>query len=159
MPVTMEQVRAHLDRDEPDYPAAAQLGANAIPHLAQLVQSSDPMLASKATYLASLIQGDRSNAVLEQAAHSSHIEVRIAAAAGIRNVEQSPVSLADTLLQDQDAGVRKVALRSIEARSIKSPTTGPRSMEGLQIKVEEAAQRDPNIFIRNLARQIADKSQ
>ena len=46
MPVSMEQVRAHLDRDEPDYPAAAQLGPEALPHLRQLAQGDDPMLAS-----------------------------------------------------------------------------------------------------------------
>jgi hypothetical protein len=155
VPVTMKQVRAQLDRDEPDYPAAAQLGANAIPHLAQLVQNSDPMLASKAAYLASLIQDDRSNAVLKQAAHSSHNEVRIAAAAGIRNIE-SPISLADILLNDRDVGVRKVALRSIEARSTRSSTNGARFLKGLKVKVQEVAQRDSDIFIRNLASRIAN---
>lgn len=149
MPVTMEQVRAHLDRDEPDYPAAAQLGADAIPHLMQLVQGSDPMLASKAAYLASLIQSDRSNAVLEQAARSSHNEVRIAAAAGVRNLKQAPVPLIDTLLKDLDVGVRKVILRSLEVQPVK----------GLKAKVQEIAQKDSDAFIRNLAKQIANRLQ
>ena len=147
MPVTMKQVRAHLDRDEPDYPAAAQLGANALPHLAQLVQGTDPMLASKAAYLASLIQSDRSIAVLEQAANSSHKEVRIAAAAGVRNLKQAPISLVDTLLRDPDVGVRKVTLRSIEAQS----------MKGFKIKIEEIAKKDSDGFIRILASQIANR--
>jgi hypothetical protein len=154
--VTMKQVRAHLDRDEPDYPAAAQLGVDAIPHLVQLVVGSDPMLASKAAYLASLVQDDRSKAVLEQAASNPHVEVRIAAAAGMRNVEQSPTALADILLNDGDVGVRKIALRSIEARSLKSATVGPQSMQGLKAKVREAAQSDSDIFIRNLASRIVD---
>jgi hypothetical protein len=149
MPVTMEQVRAHLDRDEPDYPAAAQLGANALPHLAQLVQGTDPMLASKAAYLASLIQSDRSIAVLEQAANSSHNEVRVAAAAGVRNLKQAPISLVDTLLKDPYVGVRKVTLRSIEAQP----------MKGLKVKIEEIAKKDSDGFIRNLASQIANRLQ
>jgi hypothetical protein len=36
MPVTMEQVRAFLDPEEPDYQQAAQLGPEALPHLEEL---------------------------------------------------------------------------------------------------------------------------
>jgi hypothetical protein len=50
------RVRAALEPEEPDYAAAAQLGP-AVPHLQTLIQGDDPMLASKASYLASLIQG------------------------------------------------------------------------------------------------------
>jgi hypothetical protein len=147
MPVTMKQVRAHLDPEEPDYSAAAQLGPDAIPHVVRLVQGTDPMLASKAAFLASLIQSNRSIAILEQAANSSRAEVRIAAAAGVRNLKRAPVSLVDTLLKDPDVGVRKVTLRSIEAQP----------MKGLKAKIEEIAQKDSDGFIRNLASQIAKR--
>jgi hypothetical protein len=147
MPVTMKQVRAHLDREEPDYLAASQLGSDAIPHLMQIVKGSDSMLASKAVYLASLIKSDQSNDILEQAATSTHIEVRIAAAAGIRNIKKAPISLIDNLLKDQDLGVRKVTLNSIKVRPIK----------GLKVKIEDIAQKDPEVFIRNLASEIAKR--
>jgi hypothetical protein len=143
----MKQVRAHLDPEEPDYSAAAQLGADALPYLAQLIQGTDTMLASKAAYLASLIPGDRSIAVLEQAAKSPHAAVRVAAAAGVRNLEQAPVSLVDALLKDGDIGVRKVTLRSIEARP----------MKGLKGRIEEIARKDSEVFIRNLANEIAKR--
>ena len=63
MPVTMQQVRLILDSEEPDYGLGAQLGAEALPHLETLVRSGNPMLASKAVYLASLIPEPRSAAL------------------------------------------------------------------------------------------------
>lgn len=145
--VTIKKVRAHLDPEEPDYAAAAQLGAGAMPHLKQLVQGSDAMLASKAAYLASMIQSDESGAVLQQAASSSHITVRIAAAAGIRNLRQAPMSLVENLLKDGDMGVRKVTLNSIKARPIKN----------VKIKVDNIAQNDSEVFLRNLATEISKR--
>ena len=57
MAVTMQQVLAQIDKDEPDYERAAKLGKGALPHLRQIIEADDPMLASKATYAASLIGG------------------------------------------------------------------------------------------------------
>lgn len=48
MTVTMNDVRAQLDPDEPNYDAAVQPGAEALPVLEQLVRGDDPMLAAKA---------------------------------------------------------------------------------------------------------------
>ena len=58
MSITMKDVRAQLDRDEPDYKEAAMLGQDAIPYLSELVKGPDAMLASKAAYLASLIKSE-----------------------------------------------------------------------------------------------------
>jgi HEAT repeat protein len=118
MNLTMEQVCRVLDPDELDYPAAAaSLGPEAIPFLRRIVASDHPTLASKATYLASLIQSDQAISVLEEAVHSSSPAVRVAAAAGISNLAPSP--RADTflsaLLMAPDAGVRKAALDSVAA--------------------------------------------
>jgi hypothetical protein len=147
MPVTMKQVRAHLDPDEPDYAAAAQLGPGAIPHLKQLVQGADPMLASKAAYLASLIQSGQSADVLELAARSSHDEVRVAAAAGLRNLSQVPGPLLDNLLKDLDPGVRKVTLHSLAAKPV----------AGVKTKVEDIAKNDPDELLRDLAKDIFNR--
>lgn len=82
---TETQVRKYLDPEEPDYPAAAAaLGVEALPVLETLVQRGDPLLASKAAYLASLIPHEHAARVLEQAAQSDHPTVRIAAAAGLQ---------------------------------------------------------------------------
>lgn len=113
MPVTMQQVRAALDPDEPDYRRAAGLGPDALPYLERLVRGKDVLLASKATYLASLIDDPRSPAVIEAAAKSRDPALRVAAAAGARNLPaRSGSVILLTLLDDSDVGVRKVALRS-----------------------------------------------
>lgn len=114
MAATMDDVRAYLDAEEVDYEAAALLGAEALPLLEQLVHGDDPMLASKATYLASLIPGDQRSAILADAATSPVDTVRVAAASGLANLEEADAAtLADGLLGDTDVGVRKQALRSV----------------------------------------------
>jgi HEAT repeat protein len=148
MAVTMRQVRAQLDRDEPDYAEAARLGPDAIPHLMQLVQGTDAMLASKAAYLASLIQSANTVDVLEIAANSPYAQVRVSAAAGISNLAQPPATpLLDRLLKDQDVGVRQYALRSIE---VHQPA-------GIRKQVQEIARNDPDIDLQQLADRVANQ--
>lgn len=118
MAVTMDQVRAALDPEEPQYEeAAARLGADALPHLDQLVGGSDPGLASKAASLAGMIAGERAVAVLEKAAAASDPRVRVAAAGGARNLpDQAASRVLARLVTDRDVGVQKVALRSTPRR-------------------------------------------
>jgi hypothetical protein len=115
MVVTKQQVIDMLNADEPNYPEAAKLGPDALPHLDTLVKTADPLLASKATYLASLIQGEQSLDVLRAAAQSNHPEVRVAAAAGARNLSITVVKdILLKLLTDEDIGVREEALNSLK---------------------------------------------
>jgi HEAT repeat protein len=117
MAVTMKQVRAALDPEEPDYEKAAQLGPEALPHLEKLVNSGDTMLASKAAYLAGLIKAPKSADVVATAAHSSDPAVRVAAAATASNLSPSAASdvLVD-LVADPDPGVRKVARAGVPSK-------------------------------------------
>jgi hypothetical protein len=112
------QVRKYLDPEEPDYKAAAAaLGAEALPVLESLVREAEPLLASKAAYLASLIPDEQATRVLEQAARSDHATVRVAAAAGLQKRADVPSDLAGELLSDPDAGVRKVAAKAARGRA------------------------------------------
>lgn len=147
MPVTMEQVLAELNRDEPDYAQAAQLGSDALPHLMRLVGEGDPGLASKATYLASFINAEGSAAVVELAARSSNQVVRIAAAGSLSNLKDIPSALAASLLNDEDVGVRKLTLKALE---VHRPTN-------VKTKVQEIANSDPNMGLRQLASQIVNQ--
>jgi HEAT repeat protein len=107
----MQDVRKVLDPDEPDYAAAAELGEEALPHLEQLVRGDDAMLASKATYAASLIRGGADT--VETAADSEDPVVRVAAAAAARNLPPERAQLVlRRLSDDEDAGIRKVARAS-----------------------------------------------
>lgn len=116
MAVTEAEVRKHLDPEEPNYPAAAAaLGAEALPVLERLVSASDPLLASKAAYLAALIPDPAAARVLEIAAGSPEATVRVAAAAGAQRRPELAAAL-ESLLTDRDPGVRKVAERAAGRR-------------------------------------------
>lgn len=144
MAVTLQQVLNQLDTDEPNYPALAALGPEAVPHLASLVRGEDAGLASKAAYLASLIQSEDSAEVLAVAAGSSHEVVRVAAASGLRNLSaDQALPLAGRLLDDADAGVRKQALRA----------AGRLGLGTLEAKVKAVASADTDTALRQVAAQ------
>jgi len=145
MAVTMKQVRAALEPEEPNYDRAAKLGADALPHLGRLVRGDDAMLASKAAYLAGLIDSDKSPAVLEQAAESDVPAVRVAAAAAVQHLSADVPELFDRLLSDDDAGVRRSALKSVASAK----------PQGVQAKVNELASGDATEHVRDLARETA----
>ena len=134
MAVEMQDVRAALEPEEPDYQAAAALGPDALPHLEVLVHEDDPMLASKAAYAASLLEGNQGQAVITAAAQHSDSAVRVAAAAAARNLPASDASdVLSGLIADADPGVRKVARASVPGDASQALTDqlreGPSSTE------------------------------
>jgi HEAT repeats len=115
MPVTMKQVLAEIDKDEPNYPAFTQLGPEALPHLQMIIEADDPLKAAKAAYAASIIGGDESIPALRTAADHHDPQVRIAAAQGMRNLaDKAPSDLVLKSLNDSDSGVRKLAIDTAE---------------------------------------------
>ena len=148
MAVTMKDVRAELDREEPKYEEAARLGSEALPFLEELVKGQDVMLASKAAYLASMIKGDRSAKILIEAASHPDAVVRVAAASGLRNLSEHDAGrVLDKLAADGDQGVRKVAVKSV---------AGFRSPE-MVARVQRIAEKDPEPFIREIASRSVQK--
>jgi HEAT repeat protein len=147
MTVTREQVLAQLYPDEPDYGGAAQLGPEALPHLRQLVEEGDPDIASKATSLASVIDAAESAEVVDTAARSPDPVIRVAAAGALGNLSEMPGPLAQSMLNDEDVGVRKLALRSLEKQQ----------PAGFKQNVQEMAADDPNPMLRELAVRVADQ--
>ena len=117
MAVDMEQVRAALEPEEPDYPRAAKsLGADALPHLERIITGDQTGLAAKAAYLAGVIGTDKCVPAMQKAAASGQAVVRIAAAAAARHLpDEYRDSLVLQLVDDGDAGVQKVALNSAPA--------------------------------------------
>src|SRR5215207_6666628 len=119
MPVTKEQVIVERDTDELDYQALARMfGAEAIPVLRAIVNEDDPMRSSKATYLASMIAGDEGDAIVAEAAQHSNPVVRVAAAGAARDLANPSEAVLSTLLAHNDAGVRKLSLRSIADKAV-----------------------------------------
>jgi HEAT repeat protein len=144
MAVTMQQVRSALDVEEPDYPAAAALGPEALPHLEKLVKEADSHLASKATYLSGLIAGPGSVNVLMAAAQRGDPVIRVAAAAAIRHLPSNQVAdVLVFLLDDADASVRRLALDAVRADA---------SAE-LRSRVERMARTAADPVTRNASRE------
>jgi HEAT repeat protein len=144
----MEQVRAELEKDEPRYARAAGLGPDALPHLEELARDDDPMIASKAVYLAGLIQHEAADRVLTEAASHDDPRIRLAAASTARHRSGEAASeVLVPLVNDDDMGVRKVALRSVP-----SEPTGDlrRAVEGLADAPDEATRRLSQQTLRRL---------
>lgn len=142
MPVTMRTVRAWLDAEEVEYVKAKRMGAAAVPFLMELAQGGDLALASKATYLASLIDSEQSAAVLETAAARNEPVLKVAAASGMRNLpDEKAERILELLKNDPDAGVRKVLVKS--ADRFKSARMANR--------VQQMADSDPEPFVREMA--------
>lgn len=147
MAVSMKQVTTALSAEETDYPEAAKLGVGAIPHLRKLVAGDDTMMASKAAYLAGLIDAEGSGAILAQAAKSDQAVVRVAAANSLANLSNADATLFEGLLSDPDVGVRKATVRSV----------GSAGRADLKPLVEQLASGDTADSIRELAATTAKK--
>lgn len=117
MAVDMEQVRAALEPEEPNYPRAAKtLGVEALPHLETIITGDHTGLAAKAAYLAGLIGTDACLPAMKKAASSGQAVVRIAAAATARHLpDQYRSDMVVQLVDDGDPGVQKTALASAPA--------------------------------------------
>jgi HEAT repeat protein len=143
MPVTMQQVLTEIDKDEPNYAAAAALGPEALPSLQMIIDADDPLRAAKAAYAASLIGGPASVAVLKTAAAHRDPQVRIAAAHGLKNsADAAPSEVLGQLLEDHDSGVRKSALS----------TVGALRRSDLNDRVAAIAKQDPEEHLRTAAK-------
>lgn len=118
MVITLGQVLSILDIDEPRYSMVGKLGSEALPHLETLVRTAEPMLASKAAFMAGLIDHDRSVSILMTAAQSKDAMVRMAAAGGCRYIRLPRINdVLNRLKNDEDIGVRNKALKIIRLRS------------------------------------------
>jgi HEAT repeat protein len=145
MPVSMDQVLEILEAEEPDYARGVALGPDVLPQLATLAEGPDPGLAAKAVSLAALVQDQRSTAILETAARSPEPIVRVAAAHAASNLpDEAGAGVLLSLLDDQDVGVRKVALSSV----------GDAASEELRTKVAQLSESDDVSELRDLSRDV-----
>jgi len=118
MTLTLADVRGALLPDEPRYQKiAAAFGADALPHLKSLIEQQSP-LATKAAYLAGLIDDPAAVEVLRAASASPRADVRVSAAFAAHH---SPIAAVDQILanleRDPDEGVRVHAARAKARRA------------------------------------------
>lgn len=115
-----EELLAFLRQDELDYPEGAlKFGEAALPFLSELVASSDENLAMKAAYLVGYIEGDAADQILEKAANTGSVPIRVAAAFGAKNRKSSTAeSILTRALGDSNPSVVKFALLSTKASKL-----------------------------------------
>lgn len=150
MPITLEELRALLGSDEPDYEAIAQLlDLSAVSHLQTLARGPDVMLATKAVYAASLIPGSQSEAVVAEAADSSQPLLRIASASALANLpETSRNRVAEHLIDDAEVSVKKLVIKSL---------SGPVTPQ-LRDRLDQLASAGETPVIRKLAQDTLGES-
>ncbi|MEO6681322.1 MAG: HEAT repeat domain-containing protein [Ginsengibacter sp.] len=106
-----------LRQDELDYPAAAaKFGPAVLPILQEILKSDDENLATKAAYLVGYIKDESTPQILTDAADNKFATVRIAAAYGAQKIKSSPAAakILKKVLEDNDAGVLKMAIKSVK---------------------------------------------
>lgn len=149
MAVTLDTVRSWLDSDEPNYKAAARLGPQILPHLKTLIASGDERYASKAAYLATLIDDERAVEVLKHAASSPSSLVRIAVAGGLDKIKRPSVAgVIMSLLSDRDPSVRKFAIKA----------AGASGNPALIARLDSLSRNDPSSGLRTLASKAANEA-
>lgn len=143
MALTPLELRLRLSSDEPDYgQLAPQIDDALVPALAQLANDPDPMLASKAVYLASLVNKPRAHQIVEAASDSPRPLVRIASASALVNLPDSVRNpIADKLLDADDVSLQKLAIKSVQ-RTAPAP---------LKQKIERISRESPSELLRNLS--------
>ncbi|TDN37380.1 HEAT repeat domain-containing protein [Hymenobacter sp. UV11] len=144
---TREELARLINLDEPDYPSIVrQLTPDDIPLLTQLSQDPNPGLATKAISCLGLMHSEAAMTGLQAAATHPDPVYRVAAAHALRNAPTSAtaVRLLGKLLDDQDVGVRKLALKSVDVGNITS----------LKEQVRQLNLREPNEALKNMSQNI-----
>ena len=149
MPLSYAELKALLDVDEPDYQTLAVIATGAMRHLRKLAASADESVASKAVSLAGIIGDSSSLGVIGDAVKSRHALVRVAAAHAASLLPDSPQAarVVNSLLNDRDIGVVKLAARAAERQSgagmaAKAKRANARMASVVRAAVKENSQRE-----------------
>ncbi|MCA5892922.1 hypothetical protein LEP48_06080 [Isoptericola sp. NEAU-Y5] len=111
--MTLDELRRLLDADETQYDAiAARLTPDDLPTVRELAHDENPLRASKAVYLASLLGG--ADVVVEAATADDPI-LRAASASALTNLPpRERAGIAEKLVGRGDVAVDKLVIRSLE---------------------------------------------
>lgn len=141
------QIIAYLRQDETDYAAAAAaVGPPALPILKDIAMGNDEMLASKAVYLASMINDPAKEEVLQAAANHQSPLVRVAAAATADKLETSRAEvMLNQLVDDADVGVSKFSMRSIQKKGLS---------KNFRVKLKNIQDKSPNDSLKVFAKDM-----
>jgi len=145
-----ERIVNLLSAYEPDYSRiTAKLSEKDIPILNELVMQGPVDVAARAIICLGWLSSEKGIPAIEFAAKSDNPILRLTAAHSLGNLSNKPGAwdLICGLLDDNDIGVRKFALKSI----------GHSKIPHLKEKVVQVSLSDPNEHIRKLAEHVLEK--
>ncbi len=123
MPHTRVEIIKMIDLDEPDYEQILKkLNPDDVPILTALTNDPNVAIAVKAISCLGLMNSDKAVAGIQVAVLHPNPVLRVAAAHALRNATAVPaaVQMIDHLLDDNDIGVRKFALKTVSHANISS---------------------------------------
>jgi HEAT repeat protein len=142
MAKSVAQISQQLSDLEPSDRTYAGLGASEVGPLTELLDDKEGWLAARAVHALSRIDAEPARRAVVAAADSPMLEVRVAAATSARSL-QPDVSdeVLGRLLDDQQAAVRKFAIRS----------TSNRNNETIRRRIAEIAAHDADLRLQRVA--------
>lgn len=152
MPLSKEELIKLINVDEPDYPSIiSKLSEEDIPTLVELSKDANPAIATKAISCLGLMKSERALRGLQEVVNHEDPVRRVAVANSLKNMIaiQGSVQLLDHLLDDNDVGVRKFALKTVESGRVLQ----------LKEKVKTLTQREANPALKSLSQQVLQKLQ
>lgn len=122
MKYTLQDVQGFLLSEEPVYEEINKmLDNNALPLLDHIVKGDDVMMATKATYMASLLPSREAYAIVYYAAQHKDELLKLAAASSLPNLPPLyRVKIAGILLQEKDPAIQKLVLKAFLDKPTKS---------------------------------------
>jgi hypothetical protein len=153
MAITKKDIYMMLSNEEPDYPAIAKkLNKSNLNDLRSLASSNNNMIATKAIYLASLIDEDDSSAIVDAASKSRSELKKIAAASALQNLKVAAKydAIASRLLNSRNAGIKKMALLALSKKGTKSLS--------VKRKLERVSRLEKSSRLKSLSKAALHKS-
>lgn len=147
MPHTKEALIKMIDLDEPDYILIVKnLKADDIPLLIELSKDANLAIATKAVSCLGLMNSDQAVKGLKVAADHANPVMRVATAQALKHSAGLPSAekLIDHLLDDQDIGVRKFALKTVQHAGIKN----------LKGKVQQMNLKENTELMKTLSKEV-----
>jgi len=144
MALTTAELTLLLGNEEPNYAEiAAKAGNTSTAAVAELAQSKDTMMATKATYLASLLNDPEGAKIVEKASRSSNQLLRLASASALVNLpEITRNKIAERLVDTDDISLQKLSLAAIQGKTSAK----------LRKRVDELSTGSDSEVIRNLSK-------
>jgi hypothetical protein len=139
---TYDQVRSILSAIEPEEEMYLQLDRDDLPHLQRLLHDAEPWRAARAIHAASRLGTVGAHALVSGAVGDTRREVRAAVAMAAQWLApEAGNALLSTLLDDEDASIKKLAIKSVNRNATPD----------LIAKVKALSALTSNAHLRNLA--------